>query len=220
MRNILLIQQSQVGEFNFEQQLNNLGFKVTVVNNALQALVKLESNNYEVALVDLSLERLESFWLLATRKLTTTVIALAANNSTLEKISALEMGADDYLAKPFNLRELQLRLDVLKRRSHPSDFSAPTYDIRFNDNDSSITCAGSNIQLTNTEYKLFRYLFERKGKVVTKDELQQRVLHKKLGKFDRNLDMHISNTRRKLTQQNLPRDLINTVRGQGYSFNF
>ena len=63
-------------------------------------------------------------------------------------------------------------------------------------------------------------MFEHQGEVVTKAELQQRVLHKKLGRFDRNLDMHISNTRRKLAKGNLPRDLINTVRGQGYSFSF
>ncbi|PKH98100.1 DNA-binding response regulator, partial [Shewanella sp. 11B5] len=71
-----------------------------------------------------------------------------------------------------------------------------------------------------TEYRLFKYLFDRQGEVVTKEELQLRVLHKELGRFDRNLDMHISNTRRKLVKRNLPRELINTVRGQGYSFSF
>ncbi|MGL5488244.1 MAG: helix-turn-helix domain-containing protein, partial [Shewanella sp.] len=74
------------------------------------------------------------------------------------------------------------------------------------------------VELTQTEFRLFKYLFERKGQVITKQELQKSVLQKDLGRFDRNLDMHISNTRRKLANTRLPRTLINTVRGQGYSF--
>lgn len=78
--------------------------------------------------------------------------------------------------------------------------------------------AERRVALTQTEFKLLKYLFDRKGEVITKQELQKSVLKKDLGQFDRNLDMHISNTRRKLAKICLPKTIINTVRGQGYSF--
>jgi len=90
--------------------------------------------------------------------------------------------------------------------------------INFDDMSYRITIGTRYVDLTQTEFKLFKYLFERKGQVITKQELQRSVLQKDLGRFDRNLDMHISNTRRKLANISLPRNLINTVRGQGYSF--
>ncbi|BAJ02026.1 winged helix-turn-helix domain-containing protein [Shewanella violacea] len=91
-------------------------------------------------------------------------------------------------------------------------------EVKFDDTQYCVSIASRRVTLTQTEFKLFKYLFERKGKVITKQELQRSVLHKDLGRFDRNLDMHISNTRRKLADTQLPKTLINTVRGQGYSF--
>ena len=90
--------------------------------------------------------------------------------------------------------------------------------VSFDESSYRITIGHRTVDLTQTEYRVFKYLFERKGQVITKQELQRSVLQKDLGRFDRNLDMHISNTRRKLANTSLPRNLINTVRGQGYSF--
>ena len=220
MKRILLIdQQLEIG-FDLGAQLTEIGYQVIVVNNAFQALVNIETQLFDVVLVDLSVPKMESFWLLMARKCSTPIITLASENNDFERINALELGADDYLSKPFNLRELQLRLNVIKRRSNLVSNAEKQTMIHFNDPSYSLNCNGNKITLTNTEYRLFKYLYERQGEVVTKQELQLRVLHKPLGKFDRNLDMHISNTRRKLASRNLPRDLINTVRGQGYSFNF
>lgn len=206
--------------FDFGAQLTEIGYQVIVVDNAFQALVNLETQLFEAVLVDLSVPRMESFWLLMSRKCSMPIITLASKNDDLEKINALELGADDYLSKPFNIRELQLRLNIMKRRSSLASNVEKQTMIHFDDPGYSLHCNGNKITLTNTEYRLFKYLYERQGEVVTKEELQLRVLHKQLGKFDRNLDMHISNTRRKLASRNLPRDLINTVRGQGYSFSF
>lgn len=88
----------------------------------------------------------------------------------------------------------------------------------FDDIEFCVSIDGKKVCLTQTEFKLFKYLFERQGQVITKQELQRNILQKDLGKFDRNLDMHISNTRKKLVETRLPRTLINTVRGQGYCF--
>ena len=91
-------------------------------------------------------------------------------------------------------------------------------DIEFDDLQYCVSIASERVLLTQTEYRLLKYLFERKGEVITKQELQRSILQKDFGRFDRNLDMHVSNTRKELADIKLPKTLINTVRGQGYSF--
>lgn len=220
MNNILLIEHSLSDKSDLGQQLSEQGYSVHRVNNAFDALVYMETTQLEAILLDYSVPKMDSFWLLVTRKPSTAIIVLADSRCELERINALELGADDYLAKPINIRELQLRLNVLHRRLQAPMNDNFNHDISFDDTSYTIRFAEKSLVLTQTEYRLFKYLFDRQGEVITKQELQRRVLHKELGRFDRNLDMHISNTRRKLVKRNLPRELINTVRGQGYSFNF
>lgn len=220
MKNILFIEHTLSDKSDVGQQLNEQGYSVHRVNNAFDALIQMETLQLEAILLDFSVPKMESFWLLVARQSRTPIIVLAESNSELERINALELGADDYLTRPINIRELQLRLNVLHRRTQAPINDAVNGSIGFDDTSYTISFADKSLVLTQTEYRLFKYLFDRQGEVVTKEELQLRVLHKELGRFDRNLDMHISNTRRKLVKRNLPRELINTVRGQGYSFSF
>ncbi|MBB1424946.1 response regulator transcription factor [Shewanella frigidimarina] len=220
MKNILFIEHTLSDKSDVGRQLNEQGYSVHWVNNAFDALIQMETLQLEAILLDFSVPKMDSFWLLVARQSRTPIIVLAESNSELERINALELGADDYLTRPINIRELQLRLNVLHRRTQAPINDAVNGSIGFDDTSYTISFADKSLVLTQTEYRLFKYLFDRQGEVVTKEELQLRVLHKELGRFDRNLDMHISNTRRKLVKRNLPRELINTVRGQGYSFSF
>ncbi|RPA61593.1 DNA-binding response regulator [Shewanella frigidimarina] len=220
MKNILFIEHTLSDKSDVGRQLNEQGYSVHRVNNAFDALIQMETLQLEAILLDFSVPKMDSFWLLVARQSRTPIIVLAESNSELERINALELGADDYLTRPINIRELQLRLNVLHRRTQAPINDAVNGSIGFDDTSYTISFADKSLVLTQTEYRLFKYLFDRQGEVVTKEELQLRVLHKELGRFDRNLDMHISNTRRKLVKRNLPRELINTVRGQGYSFSF
>ncbi|MGI2225668.1 response regulator transcription factor [Shewanella frigidimarina] len=220
MKNILFIEHTLSDKSDVGRQLNEQGYSIHRVNNAFDALIQMETLQLEAILLDFSVPKMESFWLLVARQSRTPIIVLAESNSELERINALELGADDYLTRPINIRELQLRLNVLHRRCQAPINDAVNDSIGFDDTSYTISFADKSLVLTQTEYRLFKYLFDRQGEVVTKEELQLRVLHKELGRFDRNLDMHISNTRRKLVKRNLPRELINTVRGQGYSFSF
>ena len=220
MKNILFIEHTLSDKSDVGRQLNEQGYSVHWVNNAFDALIQMETLQLEAILLDFSVPKMDSFWLLVARQSRTPIIVLAESNSELERINALELGADDYLTRPINIRELQLRLNVLHRRTQAPINDAVNGSIGFDDTSYTISFADKSLVLTQTEYRLFKYLFDRQGEVVTKEELQRRVLHKELGRFDRNLDMHISNTRRKLVKRNLPRELINTVRGQGYSFSF
>ncbi|MDD8058060.1 MULTISPECIES: response regulator transcription factor [Shewanella] len=219
MKHILLIDLHSASHELFEQ-LNAQGYYVHQVNNAFDALIKMETLTLEAILLDFAVPKMDSFWLLVARQAPTPIIVIADANNELERINALELGADDYLSQPVNVRELQLRLNILKRRTQMPLNDITEQKIHFDDVNYTVYLEDKPLILTQTEYRLFKYLYERQGAVVTKAELQQRVLHKELGRFDRNLDMHISNTRRKLAKGNLPRDLINTVRGQGYSFSF
>ncbi|MCL1068564.1 response regulator transcription factor [Shewanella olleyana] len=218
MKKILLIDQQLTNSLQLCQQMEPMGYDIQIVDNSFNALVELERNEFEVILLDYSVPKMDSFWLLMAKHCQTPVIVLVNNNDDQERIHAFEQGADDYIAAPFNVKELLLRVNVLRRRSekvvHQSDFD----DILFDDVNNTVMLNTQNLKLTQTEYRLFKYLFQRKGEVVTKAELQMRVLHKELGEFDRNLDMHISNTRRKMAKKCLPRELINTVRGKGYCF--
>lgn len=218
MEKLLLIDKNLDIEFN--KQLIELGFDICKVDNALQAMVNLEKAKYLAVLLDLSISRMDSFGLLLAKKCDTPIIALANTNTLLERLNALELGVDDYLSKPHSAREFQLRLKVIKRLSDTRQTIQPPINIEFDDERFSLLFSDKQIELTHTEFRLFKYLYDRQPTVVTKAELQQQVLHKSLGKFDRNLDMHISNTRRKLVQGNLPRELINTVRGKGYRISF
>ncbi|GGP42063.1 DNA-binding response regulator [Shewanella algicola] len=219
MKQILLIDLHSASHELFHQ-LTAQGYYVHQVNNAFDALIKMETLTLEAILLDFAVPKMDSFWLLIARRAPTPIIVIADANSELERINALELGADDYLSQPVNVRELQLRLNILKRRTQIPVNDITEQQVRFDDVNYTVHLVDKPLILTQTEYRLFKYLYERQGVVVTKAELQQRVLHKELGRFDRNLDMHISNTRRKLVKGNLPRDLINTVRGQGYSFSF
>lgn len=219
MKHILLIDLHSASHELFHQ-LTAQGYYVHQVNNAFDALIKMETLTLEAILLDFAVPKMDSFWLLIARRAPTPIIVIADVNSELERINALELGADDYLSQPVNVRELQLRLNILKRRTQIPVNDITEQQVRFDDVNYTVHLVDKPLILTQTEYRLFKYLYERQGVVVTKAELQQRVLHKELGRFDRNLDMHISNTRRKLVKGNLPRDLINTVRGQGYSFSF
>ncbi|GGQ23331.1 response regulator transcription factor [Shewanella litoralis] len=219
MKHILLIDLHSAAHELFHQ-LTAQGYYVHQVDNAFDALIKMETLTLEAILLDFAVPKMDSFWLLVARQAPTPIIVIADANNELERINALELGADDYLSQPVNVRELQLRLNVLKRRSQPAINDVKPAQISFEDDTYTVNLVDKPLVLTQTEYRLFKYLFERQGEVVTKAELQQRVLHKEHGRFDRNLDMHISNTRRKLVKGNLPREMINTVRGQGYSFSF
>ncbi|MCC4831944.1 response regulator transcription factor [Shewanella sp. 1_MG-2023] len=218
MKKILLIDQQLTHSLALCQDMESLGYSIEIVDNAFNALVEIERNDFEVILLDYFVPKMDSFWLLMAKHCQTPVIVLANNNDDVERMQAYELGADDYIAAPYNVKELLLRVNVLRRRSdkviHQSDFD----DVLFDDVSNTVTLNTQHLKLTQTEYRLFKYLFQRKGEVVTKAELQMRVLHKELGEFDRNLDMHISNTRRKMAKKCLPRELINTVRGKGYCF--
>ncbi|MGS0674230.1 response regulator transcription factor [Shewanella sp. 30m-9] len=223
MKHLLLVDDDIVFLKALLPVLEQEGFIVTVVNSGADALDKLKSIRPDLILLDINLLELSGFELLTLRLDKTPAIVISTLDTEEDRIKIYELGADDFLSKPFSHRELVVRINALMRRIDCIKNNADcqlkfSEDISFDDNQFMISTSEQSVSFTQTEFKLFKYLFERKGLVVTKQELQLRVLQKELGQFDRNLDMHISNTRRKLSENQLPKTLINTVRGKGYSF--
>ncbi|EDQ02187.1 DNA-binding response regulator [Shewanella benthica KT99] len=224
MSKILLVDDDLVFRELLEEALEAEGHHIVCAENGIEALAMLEEDLPDIILLDIMMPKLDGFGLLAARKNQIPVIVISAIDNEDERIKGYELGADDFLTKPFSVKELLVRMIALQRRvelTRAEKFTvSPTSDteVTFDDTQYCVSIASRKVTLTQTEFKLFKYLFERKGKVITKQELQRSVLHKDLGRFDRNLDMHISNTRRKLAETQLPKTLINTVRGQGYSF--
>jgi two-component system response regulator CpxR len=153
------------------------------------------------------------------------VLMLTARGDDTERIVGLEIGADDYLPKPFNPRELVARLRAILRRAsgipESSDENSEPLsidDLEVNPSARSAKLSGEDLPLTSVEFDLLTALLRSAGKIVRKEDLSEAVLERKLSPFDRSLDMHISNLRKKLGHRSDGTERIKTIRSVGYIY--
>ncbi|MDX6270750.1 MAG: two-component system, OmpR family, response regulator [Acidobacteriota bacterium] len=154
------------------------------------------------------------------------VVMLTARGDELDRIVGLEIGADDYLPKPFNPRELVARISAVLRRARPeaddgrqSPQTLAIGDVEMDTGTRVVRRAGETVELTVVEYDLLEKLLRVPGRIVTREELVRDVLHRNLSPFDRSIDMHVSNLRKKLGHQvGGSVERIKTVRGVGYIY--
>lgn len=202
------------------------GFDIDSVNDGETGLSRALSGDYDMAILDVMLPKMNGFDVLrnlrAESKLP--VIMLTARGDDMERIVGLEIGADDYLPKPFNPRELAARLRAILRRSAVAEEGAEGHEkldvdgINLSPSARVATCDGVELNLTSVEFGLLHELLKEAGKVVKKEDLSERVLERKLSPYDRSLDMHISNLRKKLGARADGSDRIKTIRSVGYIF--
>jgi two-component system response regulator CpxR len=153
------------------------------------------------------------------------VLLLTARGEDVDRIVGLEIGADDYLPKPFNPRELVARIRAILRRSaaDPKALGAPrppeilrVGDIELDPATRTVRHSGDPVELTSVEFNLLEVLLREAGRVVTREQLVSAVLSRKFSPFDRSIDMHVSKVRKKLGDTNGEEEHIKTVRGVGY----
>lgn len=147
------------------------------------------------------------------------VIMLTARGEEIDRIIGLEFGADDYLAKPFNPRELAARIKAILRRSHSISADSRTLrlgGIRLDPRTRKASVADIELVLTGTEFQILRCLLEKPGEVVSKEQLSERALGRRLLPYDRSIDTHISNLRGKLEKAGNKNETIQNQRGIGY----
>jgi DNA-binding response OmpR family regulator len=150
------------------------------------------------------------------------VVLLTARGEDVDRIVGLEIGADDYLPKPFNPRELVARIRAVLRRSRgQGDTALPDVlrvgDVELDPATRTVLHRGNPIELTSVEFDLLQVLLREAGRVVTREALVDEVLGRRFSPFDRSIDMHVSKIRRKLGDSDAE-DYIKTIRGSGYIF--
>lgn len=198
------------------------GFSVDVVNDGSEASEQAQKVPYELLILDVMLPGKSGFDVLRelrSASYRTPVIMLTAKGDDVDRIVGLEMGADDYLPKPCNPRELVARIRAILRRSDnqaDDDKLLSSNGIEIHPHSREVYLNGEQLELTSSEYNILLYLIQRQGKVVSKSELTEKALHRKLTAYDRSIDMHVSNLRNKLQQTDADTQRIKTIRGIGY----
>lgn len=200
------------------------GFSSSAVHDGAEAVAHCRLHNYDAIVLDVMLPSLQGLEVL--RKLreftSTPILMLTARGEDTDRIVGLEMGADDYLPKPCNPRELAARLRAILRRSRADTAAAPIAlsvgATQANPADRSASYQGIDLQLTSAEFNVLQVLLSQAGKVVDKEALSQQALGRALAAYDRSVDVHISKIRKKFAEHGGD-GLIASVRGVGYQFN-
>lgn len=206
------------------EYLGKEGFEVDTANDGKTALEKAGNNHYELVILDVMMPELNGFDVL--RQLRTQsqvpVLMLTARGEDIDSIVGLEIGADDYLAKPCNPRVLVAHMRAILRRSEPGTATTSDSliigDLELQPGARRVLLNNQTLTMTSTEYRVLEVLLQDAGQVVLKKDLSERALGRELNAYDRSLDMHVSNLRKKLGTLADGEERIKTIRGIGYQY--
>lgn len=206
------------------QYLEPEGFKVICVHDGDSGVRKALNISFDAIILDVMLPKLNGFEVLkAIREHSQTpVLMLTARGDDVDRIVGLEIGADDYLPKPCNPRELVARLRAILRRTQKTPVHRPIieeHNIMVDCSKRTVTMAGQFLELTNAEFNILEMLIKSPGQAFSKEELTEYALGRKYTAYDRSIDVHISNLRNKLGDNPQGEPILKTVRGFGYMFN-
>lgn len=226
MSRILLVDDDTELTDMLSQYLANEGFTVDSAHDGETALAKARSGRYDLLVLDVMLPGKNGFDVLRELRQQSLlpVLMLTARDEDVDSVVGLELGADDYLPKPCNPRVLVARIRAILRRAaanapeHKTPHTLTVGDVELHTGTRVVLCAGQPLALTSTEYSVLEVLLREAGQAVSKTELSERALGRKLTRYDRSLDMHVSSLRRKLGALSGDEERIKTVRGVGYQY--
>jgi two-component system response regulator CpxR len=207
-----------VGEY-----LEHEGYEVDAVHDGHEGARRALEQDPALVILDVMLPGLSGFEVLQRIRARSAVpvVMLTARGEEVDRIVGLEMGADDYLPKPFNPRELAARIRAILRRATPSAVDSSVLsvgDLTLDPGARQVHRGDEEIDLTGLEFTILEILARSSGHVVTRDELYREALGRRPSSFDRSLDVHMSNLRRKLGTLPGGGERIKTVRGVGYQY--
>ena len=226
---LLIDDDEELGEL-LSRFLEKEGFAIEVAVDGSNGLARARDGEHSAVILDVMMPGMNGFDLLRElrRSSNVPVIMLTARGQDIDRIVGLEMGADDYLGKPFNPRELAARLRAIQRRVRsPASgaASAPearpvlrVFDIELNPRARLVKRSDEEVSLTSVEFALLEILMAAAGQVVSREELSSRGLGRRLSQADRSIDVHVSNLRKKLGLYPAGGERIKTVRGFGYQY--
>jgi len=216
--------------------LTEEGFEVEAVNRSEEGLERAVAGEHSLLILDVMMPGMNGFEVLRRLRAAGSavhVLMLTARGEDVDRIVGLEIGADDYLPKPFNPRELVARVNAVLRRARPTapvvdEGSAPTTqaaagrlsvgDVEVDTGTRHVRREGRAVELTNVEYEILVLLLSSAGRVVKREDLVRSALGREISPFDRSIDMHISHLRKKLGHHVGEVERIKTVRGVGYIY--
>lgn len=224
MTKLLLIDDDKELTQLINEYLTAEGFEVDMVHDGQQALDIPDPEKYAAIVLDVMLPVKSGFEVLKQlrKKCQTPVLMLTARGDTIDRVIGLEIGADDYLPKPCDPRELVARIRAVLRRAVPATTTQPaverltTEKLSLHLGSRSVSWSEIDVPLTGTEFSVLELLVRSAGQVISKDDMTEQALNRKLTPYDRSIDVHVSNIRKKLTQAGASKDLIINVRGAGY----
>jgi two-component system response regulator CpxR len=208
------------------EYLHAEGFAVDCVHEGESGLKRATAGEYMLTVLDVMLPGINGFEVLRRIRATSRlpVLLLTARGEDVDRIVGLEIGADDYLPKPFNPRELVARIRAILRRTRSDGKPTPPApeivsvgEVELDPATRTVRRDGKPVDLTSVEFNLLEVLLREAGRVVPRERLVNAVLSRKFSPFDRSIDMHVSKVRKKLGDTESD-EHIKTVRGVGYIF--
>jgi two-component system response regulator CpxR len=205
-----------------QDYLGRHGYSVGAVHNGEKGLERVLAGDFSIILLDVMLPGPDGFEVLRRLRAfsSISVLLLTARGEDIDRIVGLEIGADDYLPKPFNPRELLARIRAILRRkpgtSQSARESVPMLGLELDAAARTARCNGIELNLTDVEFTLLQTLMRSAGDVVDREQLTAAALGRKFHPFDRSLDMHVSRLRHKLDASCHLGDQVKTIRGVGY----
>jgi two-component system response regulator CpxR len=225
MVSVLLIDDDAELSKLLEEYLQSEQLELDAAHDGPGGLEKALNNQYSVVILDVMLPGMSGLDVLKQlrQKSSVPVLMLTARGSELDRILGLELGADDYLPKPFNPRELVARLRAILRRTASGGVAStgqPVHlaDVELHPESRSVTCAGKSVTLTGAEFDLLYTFLRSPGKIISREDLTQAALARPMSPMDRSIDVHVSNLRRKLGSYEGDQERIKAIRGSGYVY--
>jgi DNA-binding response OmpR family regulator len=236
LNHILLVEDDPELSELVAEYLRGEGWEIEVAHNGEAALERAHAEAFAAIVLDVMLPGLSGFEVLRRVRASenpntrTPIVMLTARGDEVDRVLGLEMGADDYLPKPFSSRELAARLRAVLRRTVPEEQShaaaaaeSHRHVLRVGEFEIDVAAhsarrGGTPLDLTALELRLLELLMSHAGNVVTREQIAHDVLGRGLLLYDRSVDTHMSNLRRKLTSSDDERNPIKTLRGTGYIF--
>jgi two-component system, OmpR family, alkaline phosphatase synthesis response regulator PhoP len=222
--NILVVEDEQDLRMTLSDRLESEGFAVECAGDGLEGYNKATGGGFDLIILDVMLPRRNGFDVcrdIRQAGVNIPVLMLTARGQTVDKVLGLKIGADDYVTKPFEMLELMARVEALLRRAPAKP---PTQEVhqfgplRVDLRGTEVTRDGEPVNLSAREFQLLRYLIERPGKTISRDELLREVWGYSTETFTRTVDVHIASLRQKLELDPKQPRLILTVQGLGYKF--
>jgi two-component system response regulator CpxR len=229
MKKLLIIDDDRKLCELLSEYLEPEGFIVDAVHDSKLGVTKACDGGFDLIVLDVMLPGDNGFEVLRQirTKKDTPVIMLTARGDDVNRIIGLEMGADDYLPKPFNTRELMARIRTVLRRAKPDrDESASVTsgkklligDVEMDLGTRNVICAGKPVELTSVEFSLLEQLLRNAGELVSREDLTQKVLGRRLSAYDRGIDGYVSKLRKKLGHEVSGSERIRAIRSVGYLY--